>query len=166
MAVIVTPKNTGRERFFALSERVPVILMLLPRNSLTSQTWLMLAVQLEGANAERGNSTFASVVVLIEVGLRRRLAAMTPFTKFIFCAAVASLTFGLPWPDPQLAGGRAPFPQNYVVLAANEEQSSQPQTQTQESADESDKMNTPGMQEDEEAQNPSQPPGAHPSNEN
>jgi hypothetical protein len=110
-----------------------------------------------------GTQPFASVVVLIEVALRRRLAAMTPFTKFIFCAAVASLTFGLPWPDPP-SQAEGHHPQNYVVLAANEEQSSQPQTQ--ESAGESDKMNTPGMQEEEEAQNPSQPPGAHSSNEN
>ena len=59
---------------------------------------------------------------------------MSPFMKFTFCAAVASLTFGLPWPDPQLAGGRAPFPQDYMVFAANE--TGQSQAQTEESADE------------------------------
>lgn len=88
---------------------------------------------------------------------------MTPFRKFIWYA-VGSLTFGLPWPDPQLAGGRAPFPQDYMVFAAKEQ--SQSQARTEETANESDKMNTPGMQEDEEAKKPSQPPGAHPGNEN
>jgi hypothetical protein len=49
------------------------------------------------------------------------------------------------------------------VFAANEKQSGQSQAQTEENAHDSDKMNTPGMQDDEEAQKPSQPPGAHPS---
>jgi hypothetical protein len=53
-------------------------------------------------------------------------------------AAVASLTFGLAWPDPQLSGGRAPFPQDFVVLAADEP--SQTQAQAEENADESAKM--------------------------
>ena len=36
------------------------------------------------------------------------------------CMAGISLTFGVPWPDLQLSGGRAPFPQDYIVLTANE----------------------------------------------
>ena len=52
-------------------------------------------------------------------------------------AAVASLTFGLAWPDPQLSGGRAPFPQDFVVLAAND---TVQQSQTEDNADESAKM--------------------------
>ena len=45
---------------------------------------------------------------------------MTEFSKLILLAASASLTFGLPWPDPELAGGRAPFPQDYMVVVADQ----------------------------------------------
>jgi hypothetical protein len=54
-------------------------------------------------------------------------------------AAVAALTFGLPWPDPQLAGGRAPFPQDFVVFAADET-AQQSQAQSEDNAHESAKM--------------------------
>jgi hypothetical protein len=64
---------------------------------------------------------------------------MIEFSKLVLFAAVASLTFGVPWPDPELAGGRAPFPQDYVVLAADEN-IHQDQAQSQESASESAKM--------------------------
>jgi hypothetical protein len=63
---------------------------------------------------------------------------MTPF-KFMLCAAVASLTFGLAWPDPELAGGRAPFPQDHMVLAADET-TQQSEVQSEDNADESAKM--------------------------
>ena len=67
-----------------------------------------------------------------------------------------------------------------MVVAANEGVNEQAQTpaedaqaqtednaaESEKKADESDTMNTPVMQEDEEAKKPSQPPGAHPGNEN
>jgi hypothetical protein len=64
---------------------------------------------------------------------------MTEFSKLVLLAASASLTFGLPWPDPELAGGRAPFPQDYMVLTANDTPQ-QSQVQSEDNADESAKM--------------------------
>jgi hypothetical protein len=92
---------------------------------------------------------------------------MSPNRKFMLSATVASLTFGLAWPDPQLAGGRAPFPQDVWVLAAHES-IHQDQAQSQESASESAKMGEDsGTQTDDETAAPEdetkkvdQPPGA------
>ena len=95
--------------------------------------------------------------------------------RMLFVSATAiALTFGLQFPDPKLIGGPSPLPNDGVmVLAANDEQSGQPQAQAEENADqsaknaaESDTMNTPGLTEDEEAKKPDQPPGAQPGNEN
>ena len=45
---------------------------------------------------------------------------MTHSRAWLSSAAVASLLFGLNFPDPNLAGGRAPLPQDLTVLAADE----------------------------------------------
>ena len=98
---------------------------------------------------------------------------MTPLTKCMLSAAVVSLTFGLAWPDPQLAGGRAPFPQDYVVLAADEN-IHQDQAQSQENASESAKMGEDsGTQTGDEAVTPEsetkkvdQPPRQNPTTGN
>jgi hypothetical protein len=47
--------------------------------------------------------------------------------------------FGLNLPDPNLAGGRAPLPHDFTVVAANETQGTD-QVQSDESADKSAKM--------------------------
>jgi hypothetical protein len=74
----------------------------------------------------------------MEGGGQIRNRTMIPF-KFMLCAAVASLTFGLAWPDPELAGGRAPFPQDYMVLTADET-TQQSEVQSEDNAEESAKM--------------------------
>ena len=56
-------------------------------------------------------------------------------------AAAAALLFGLNVPDPNLAGGRAPLPQDVTLLAANEtSDNDQRQGQTEENVDKSAKM--------------------------
>lgn len=66
---------------------------------------------------------------------------MTHSRAWLSSAAVASLLFGLNFPDPNLAGGRAPLPQDFTVVAADEAQGTdQRQVQSDENADESAKM--------------------------
>jgi hypothetical protein len=66
---------------------------------------------------------------------------MTHLKAWLSSAAVAGLVFGLNLPDPNLAGGRAPLPQDITVVAADETQGTeQRQVQSDENADESAKM--------------------------
>ena len=66
---------------------------------------------------------------------------MTHSRAWLSLAAVASLLFGLNFPDPNLAGGRAPLPQDVTVVAADETQGTdQAQVQSDENADKSAKM--------------------------
>jgi hypothetical protein len=66
---------------------------------------------------------------------------MTLSRAWLPSAAVASLLFGLNFPDPNLAGERAPLPHNFTVLAADEAPAvDQRQLQSEENADESAKM--------------------------
>jgi hypothetical protein len=66
---------------------------------------------------------------------------MTHSRAWLSSAAVASLLFGLNFPDPNLAGGRAPLTQGFTVLAADETTGvDQRQVQSEENADESAKM--------------------------
>ena len=63
---------------------------------------------------------------------------MTQSRALFVSAAVIALLFGLEFPDPKLVGEPSPLPNdNTMVLAANEGQNSQPQAQTEENADES-----------------------------
>jgi hypothetical protein len=109
----------------------------------------------------------------MEGGSLWRLASMTEFSKLVLFAAVASLTFGLPWPDPELAGGRAPFPQDYLVLTANET-TQQSQVQSEDNAEESAKMGKEsGTQSGDDATTPEaetkkvdQPPNQNPTSGN
>jgi hypothetical protein len=79
---------------------------------------------------------------------------MTESRKLFLCVASISLTFGLAWPDPQLAGGRAPFPQDYIVLTADES-IHQNQAQSQQGASESAMMGEQsGTQSGDEAATP------------
>lgn len=64
---------------------------------------------------------------------------MAHLRTLLVSAAAIALTFGLQFPDPNLVGEPSPLP-NVTVLAANDEQSGQPQAQTEENADESTKM--------------------------
>ena len=65
---------------------------------------------------------------------------MTHLKAWLSSAAVAGLVFGLNFPDPNLAGGRAPLPQDVTVAAANETGTDQREVQSDENADESAKM--------------------------
>jgi hypothetical protein len=79
---------------------------------------------------------------------------MTETRKLFLFVATISLTFGLAWPDPQLAGGRTPFPQDYIVLTADES-THQSQVQSQQDASESAKMGEQsGIQSGDEAATP------------
>lgn len=82
---------------------------------------------------------FAGVVVFDGDGACKEACYNDPIHELHILCAVASLTFGLPCPDPQLAGGRAPFPQDYMVLTANET-TQQSQVQSEDTAEESAKM--------------------------
>jgi hypothetical protein len=99
---------------------------------------------------------------------------MTHLRTLLVTAAAIALTFGLQFPDPKLRGEPSPLPNDGVmVLAANDEQSAQPQAQPEENADESAKMgkesgtqtgNQPVPESDTKKVH--QPPGAHPGNQN
>ena len=66
---------------------------------------------------------------------------MTHLKTLLVSAVAIALTFGLQFPDPKLIGAPSPLPNDGVaVLATNDEQSAQPQAQTEENADESAKM--------------------------
>ena len=65
---------------------------------------------------------------------------MTHSRAWLSSAAVASLLFGLNFPDPNLAGGRAPLPQDLTVLAADETTGVDRQIQSEENADKSAKI--------------------------
>jgi hypothetical protein len=49
-------------------------------------------------------------------------------------AAVAGLVFGLNFPDPDLVGGRAPLPQDFTLLAADETRDDQHLVHSEENA--------------------------------
>ena len=95
---------------------------------------------------------------------------MRHLRALLVSATALALTFGLQFPDPKLRGESSPLPNDGVlVLAANDEQSAQPQVQT-----ESAKMGQhSGTQTGDKATVPErdtkkadQPPGAHPGNAN
>ena len=65
---------------------------------------------------------------------------MTHSRAWLSSAAVAGLVFGLNFPDPNLAGGRAPLPQDVTIVAANETGTDQREVQADENADKSAKM--------------------------
>ena len=66
---------------------------------------------------------------------------MTHPRAWLASAAVAALVFGLDFPDPNLVGGRAPPPQDFTLLAANETRGTdQRHVQSEQNADESAKM--------------------------
>jgi hypothetical protein len=66
---------------------------------------------------------------------------MTHLRAWLTSAAVAGLVFGLNFPDPDLVGGRAPLPQEFTLLAADETQGTEERrVQPDENADESAKM--------------------------
>ena len=95
---------------------------------------------------------------------------MTYLRNSIVPAAAIALTFGLQFPDPQLLGEPAPLPNDGVmVLAANGEQSGQPQSQTEENAkmgkeSGTETGNLPVLESD--SKKVDQPPGAHPGKDN
>ena len=66
---------------------------------------------------------------------------MTHLRTLLVSVPAIALTFGLQFPDPKLIGEPSPLPNDgLIVLAANDEQSAQPQVQTEENADKSAKM--------------------------
>ena len=97
---------------------------------------------------------------------------MTPSKIWIFPAAVAALTIGHVGYKPKLTGEGFPFPPTYTVVAADQTLSDQQnQVQSEENADESDKMG--GTQAGDEANTPGsdtkkvdQPPRQNPATGN
>ena len=69
---------------------------------------------------------------------------MTPLGTWLASAAVIALLFGLEFPNPKLVGEPSPLPTDHtMVLAAKEGRDGQ--AQIEKKANESDKMNTPGI---------------------
>jgi hypothetical protein len=92
--------------------------------------------------APGGTQTLRALFPLARLaGPDEESVSMTHLKALLVSAAAIALLFGLEFPDPKLIGEPSPLPNDHtMVLAANEGQSTQPQTQIEENSDESAKM--------------------------